>query len=170
MHFSQLYHLVLLVWILIHFSQTQLFWCFRFERWDNTGWGEVLLWFLRSRPRVSVYHFVTCNPPILLPDSLFFDEFPFSGTCRSFYHWDNCLTENRVIEWPGDYRLFRLSIRCHLIVEWFSGSVESPSSALILVGWAEYSRLWLRWLPGYQIFRLCSFTYWWPYDRFWISH
>ena len=170
MHFSQLYHLVLLVWILIHFHKHNFFDVSCSKDEIILGGVRFCYGFLRSRPRVSVYHFVTCNPPILLPDSLFFDEFPFSGTCRTFYHWDNCLTENRVIEWPGDYRLFRLSIRCHLIVEWFSGSVESPSSALILVGWAEYSRLWLRWLPGCQIFRLCSFTYRWPYDRFWTSH
>ena len=74
---------------------------------------------------------------------------------------------DRVTRWLSPFRLF---IRYHLIVKWFSGLIELPSSAPILVGWAEYSRLWLRWSPGYLIFRCCSFTYRWPYDRFWISH
>ena len=63
--------MVLLVWTLMHFSQTQFF--------DVSGSNvEIILGgvrfcygFLRSRPMMTVYHFVTCNPPILLPGSLF---------------------------------------------------------------------------------------------------
>ena len=141
----------------MHFHKHN-FWCFWFERWDNTGWGEVLLWFLRSRPRVSVYHFVTCNPPILLPGSLFAMIFLSPGLVGLL------ITEiiislrtlcDRVTRWLS---LFRLSIKCHLIVEWLSGLVELPSSALVLVGWAEYSRLRLNCSLAYLVF-LGAFSY-----------
>ena len=81
---------------------------------------------------------------------------------------------DRVTRWLSP---FRLSIRYYLIVTGFSGLAELPSSAPILVGWAGYGCFWLKWLLGYLVlinarwyFRRCSFTYRWPYDRFWISH
>ena len=113
------------------------------------GWGSVMvfkIWLM-----INIYHFVTCNPPTLLLRSLFAMTFSFSGTVGLLIIEIIVSLRtvcDRVTRWLSP---FRLSIRYYLIVTGFSGLVELPSSAPILVGWADYGRLWLKWSLGYLV-------------------